>query len=669
MSQTTYNKSDFLDAASRIGSRIAEQAVWKQNRCTWKVEQPDPENMLEDTSISKPAGGRFYQGTAGIALFLGELYCHTDDPIHRDAALGGIEFSINMAENIRYKNIGMHTGWPGIAYSLARLGHLLDSSYLIGESTKLFERAETAQFSNSDLDVIEGAAGAILAGLASIPYLSSKAPAIMALGAAQKLIQEAFYEPIGWSWSGIMQMGTRHMCGYGHGASGIGHAFLELYRVTGADRYLYAALQALSYESHFREGSVWPDFRYFELGRYLRDGEHEAFRRDFRNGDISPPDKSHMSAWCHGNAGIAWTRIRAYSLLGDEEYADEARAVISQPRLLLDQSKPNYSLCHGYGGNSETLLFASDIFERHEYRKAVVEVAQHGCSEYEFGTDGTWPCGSPGSKPGPSLMLGTAGIGHFLLRLYDSTVPSCLYLKAPDDLKIDAPLEPTKAFLRDSYFSSFFGRSKERLTALGLSEAVDFPEVDLYNTRPQSAKDFALHLDNIIREVSYPLRSFVKDATLCDRKAFQIQVQIDDFTEEIVRSLTTPQLNEIDWDTDRFYIPNSTAQVNCAYDWDRWLSVPSADRSDRPQKAPCTYLLYRSGNRIQTERINQFTSLVLITLSKHPKLGDAIDILQDQVSSEVSTAVLREKVTKQLIQLLRIGAVQVVVKGLEPRPT
>jgi len=31
-----------------------------------------------------------------------------------------------------------------------------------------------------------------------------------------------------------------------------------------------------------------------------------------------------------------------------------------------------------------------------------------------------WPCGNGGAGESPNLMLGTAGIGHFYLRLYDS---------------------------------------------------------------------------------------------------------------------------------------------------------------------------------------------------------------------------------------------------------
>jgi len=38
-----------------------------------------------------------------------------------------------------------------------------------------------------------------------------------------------------------------------------------------------------------------------------------------------------------------------------------------------------------------------------------------------------WPCGLQRAATVPGLMVGTAGIGHFLLRLYDpAAVPSIL---------------------------------------------------------------------------------------------------------------------------------------------------------------------------------------------------------------------------------------------------
>jgi hypothetical protein len=37
-----------------------------------------------------------------------------------------------------------------------------------------------------------------------------------------------------------------------------------------------------------------------------------------------------------------------------------------------------------------------------------------------------WPCGIPGAGEAPGLMLGTAGIGYFYLRLAKPEIPTAL---------------------------------------------------------------------------------------------------------------------------------------------------------------------------------------------------------------------------------------------------
>ncbi|HSN88180.1 MAG TPA: hypothetical protein VL025_15585, partial [Thermoanaerobaculia bacterium] len=64
--------TEFLDTALAIGRRLARRALWEGTACTWEVlePQPDAENRIRTIR----AEGQLYQGAAGIAWFLGELY-------------------------------------------------------------------------------------------------------------------------------------------------------------------------------------------------------------------------------------------------------------------------------------------------------------------------------------------------------------------------------------------------------------------------------------------------------------------------------------------------------------------------------------------------------------------------------------------------------------------
>jgi lantibiotic modifying enzyme len=77
----------------------------------------------------------------------------------------------------------------------------------------------------------------------------------------------------------------------------------------------------------------------------------------------------------------------------------------------------NYSLCHGCAGNAELLLQAARILGGAEHTRIAEWVAEDGIERFHA-TRTPWPSGVPGGWESPNLMLGSAGTGHFLLRLY-----------------------------------------------------------------------------------------------------------------------------------------------------------------------------------------------------------------------------------------------------------
>lgn len=71
------------------------------------------------------------------------------------------------------------------------------------------------------------------------------------------------------------------------------------------------------------------------------------------------------------------------------------------------------------------LLLGADLLP--EGAALARRVAEVGVGRYATSLDG-WPCGAGRT---PALLTGDAGIGLFLLRLHDPSVPSVLLAGAP----------------------------------------------------------------------------------------------------------------------------------------------------------------------------------------------------------------------------------------------
>lgn len=118
--------------------------------------------------------------------------------------------------------------------------------------------------------------------------------------------------------------------------------------------------------------------------------------------------------WCHGSPGIALTFLKLYELFGDSKYERMARRALNSRPLGFRSS--NLSLCHGLAGLGEIYLDAYRILGDEEWNERAADVAytlmqlqhvKHGKS--------TWFVEKP-NVPCAGLMIGSAGIIHFLLR-------------------------------------------------------------------------------------------------------------------------------------------------------------------------------------------------------------------------------------------------------------
>ncbi|AKJ05795.1 Lanthionine biosynthesis protein LanM [Archangium gephyra] len=406
-----------LEAATRLGRTLCESAFWEaeRQRCNWMGRNEEvylPGAQVPPTSAA--LGPLVYSGSAGVALFLSELSEVTGEPAFREAALGGIRRSTwhylhRPAGTAPVSALSFFSGALGAAYVAWRIAGRDPGAGLDGELDALLGRVSRALSEPHPLDLIGGNAGAIPALLAMAKTPAWRLCRDVALRCGEELCAAAEWQGGVAVWphekTARGPLTSPPLTGLAHGASGIALALLELYAATGEGRFRNTARGAFAYEDSLFSPAHgnWPDLRVFP-------------------GVAPSPTPAYSSAWCHGAPGIALARLRAMTLDPEqrEVHAAVARTALSTTAAALErtlaQPRADATLCHGGTGLSEVMLSGAEQLGDGTYRslaeKAVTTLVER------YATSGDWPSGVLSNGPNPSLMLGTAGIGHHLLRLH-----------------------------------------------------------------------------------------------------------------------------------------------------------------------------------------------------------------------------------------------------------
>jgi len=366
----------FLEVADRIGARLCRDAIWDGGRCNWVADYG------EKSAAVRALDPWLYSGTSGIALFLQRLYRATGEIVFRDTARAALDQALSQVQ--RYRSEGLYTGIAGVAYVAAEFDELVPP--------------HSAQSGSRENDLIAGRAGALVAALHR-HFLDD------AVGHGEMLLKAARQTGAGWSWPTIVDYalpGRPDLTGFAHGAAGIAWALLELWKSTGEQKYRRAAEEGFQYEQSWfsAERGNWPDLRKYSS---------------------SYPVAAYSDMWCHGAAGIAFSRLRAAQLTGDVRYQEQAELALQVVERGL-KNWGNGCICHGLFGSIDLLLFTN----ARERITLAQDAAREAVDRYP-GHRLPWPCGNAGDRETPDLMLGVSGIGHTLLRLSNpSASPSPL---------------------------------------------------------------------------------------------------------------------------------------------------------------------------------------------------------------------------------------------------
>jgi lantibiotic modifying enzyme len=407
-----------IEAAARIGQDLCRSAYWDRDGrlCNWMGRSPGEVTAaggpITPTSVS--LGADLYGGSAGVALFLAELFARTGEPELRRTALGAIARSIRVLEGSRGgpgSPLSLFGGALGVAYAAHRVGALASAPELSEAVEAILGRAAAGVDAPHMLDVVGGNAGSIpaLLALRQAPGGDRNPGVAVALG--EELCRTATRNGDVMTWAPELAtgpgVGTTPLTGFAHGASGIAWALLELHAATGRAEFLEAAVGAFAYEDSLfnpQEGN-WPD---------LRSGSP---------GVPAPSSPSYAVAWCHGAAGIALARLRAIALDPDRADAHRAaaRAAVATTRATIESTlalgRCDATLCHGLAGLAEVVLIAGGLLDDANALEFARGVGRTLIERHALAGD--WPSGVGSGGPNPSLMLGSAGVGYEFLRLQD----------------------------------------------------------------------------------------------------------------------------------------------------------------------------------------------------------------------------------------------------------
>lgn len=386
----------FIGLATRIGEFIDKTAIKSGDGASWlSLNMGEAASGHTDYAIGL-VDSELYDGLAGIALFLGYLGAATGERRFKTLARQAIHTLDRRTEIEPITAVGAFSGLGGRIYVYSHLAALWEDRELVERATDQVERVHSLLPADTQLDIVDGAAGAIM-GLLSLDAIAPASRALACAEACARHIVEALAKDVD---GGVSPL--RYRCGASHGYSGVGWALLEL-------------------------GSVTSQYSLIDFGRLLFAREDELVSSDGWT-DSHEPQLLGQMTWCHGAPGMALCRLAAYRAVGDASLLRGARIALEATRVA-KQSR-SHTLCHGDLGVLETLITAAEIMGN-DQACATAASSQAMAILRDIEKHG-WISARPGGIEVPGLMTGIAGIGLQLLRIAEpKNAPKVLLLSRP----------------------------------------------------------------------------------------------------------------------------------------------------------------------------------------------------------------------------------------------
>ncbi len=421
-----------LKEAQRLGDWLLEIGKKDDTGIIWETM-----GMDEDRNITFSEGEGIYSGTSGISLFLMELYKVTGEERFKEACMEGLRRIVHLCKENTSEYYAMFTGRMGVPYTLLKTAEWTGDGNWIDLALEFAGPVidGSAPIGGVD-DLINGSAGTLMA-LMHLHAATGKGEVLKAAERyAEHLIKAAHQGPRGLYWDRSPKA-ISGLCGFSHGAAGVGWVFLELGRYLDNPTFFRVAKDAFLYESLHYSNQIknWQDLR---NGIYSDEDEVDHRNAYLENNMEFFTKGKDMNAWCHGGAGIGLARLRGMEIFkaaGDDEAyrhceADFQLAYAKTKVTDADNEtlERGFSQCHGGGGNADLFITAYNVLKDQTYLDDAWKVAGRALESNK--KMGRYISGyhSPQAKgEDSSLFMGNAGVGYFFLRLLEPLkVPSML---------------------------------------------------------------------------------------------------------------------------------------------------------------------------------------------------------------------------------------------------
>ena len=373
----------FLDLAIDVGRLIAAAAEPDVAGSRWRTQTYFGEDAY---------GTDVFAGSAGPVMLLAGLHAVTGETRFRDVAESGalwIEAQTRRSLTDPNRDPSLYFGVAGDGMTFLQLYECTGRKRWLDLARTRVKALRGLAYKSED--PLEGAAGTGTF-LVRVHQVTGDAGALdLAVAAGEYLLQRASVDDGGWHWPWNRRSGSFDGIGFAHGTAGVACFLAELSRFSSDQRLPEAVLGA----ARWIDGQAEPG---------------PAWRR--WPGDERPAGVQ----WCHGPPGIGLLAVRAYAALGNEELKDLALRA-AEATYVAGDVRANPSQCHGLAGNAELFLELRRALGDDIWLDRAVEFGEAAAAYREEGPDGSrWRGDEPGNYS-PDFMMGSAGVGHFFLRL------------------------------------------------------------------------------------------------------------------------------------------------------------------------------------------------------------------------------------------------------------
>ena len=429
----------FRDLAVGLGDRLLATRVCGEDTDTWiGLVSRDGHHWQFDS-----LGSDLYEGTAGIALFLGYLgELSGEERFTRCACKIAGNLCRNWEDEWGAASLGAFTGFFSELYCLQHLAALWREPTLLTEANRKVVRLSGTLAKDEVHDVIGGCAGAMAVLLNGYALSGDNHLLTGAKACADHLARRAQTFGAGKAWPNASAPNRPPLLGFSHGAGGIAAMLTAVAEVLdsepGHSSPGHASPRHAS-PGHASPGHAGPE--HAGLVAHLDDLIRAAFRyeRDHfdsvrgnwpffqeESGDHDEP--LFHNAWCHGAPGISLSRLLALRRYRDDA-ALTAECHTAMATMITKGPGGNHGLCHGELGNLIIMDRIARTWSSPAWEDQVQKRKQLLLKDLQLNGP---RCGVPNLMETQGLMLGLAGIGMGLLTLAEpDRIPLILALAPP----------------------------------------------------------------------------------------------------------------------------------------------------------------------------------------------------------------------------------------------